>query len=83
MGATAPDCKGVDCVVAPMPSENARSGTKSLGPKDMEAAQKTMTYGPMTQDAFQRMVKRKRTAVRDDLQKKGKLSEKLENFLKG
>jgi hypothetical protein len=45
--------------------------------------QKVVGYGPMTQEAFQRMVQRKRTALREELKKAGTLTAELDTFLQG
>ncbi|GIL64024.1 hypothetical protein Vafri_18013 [Volvox africanus] len=77
----APNCKGPDCVIAPMPGSKATIETKAPGVERQIQNTKVVTYGPMTQDAYERMVQRKRTALREELQKKGTLTAELEAFL--
>ncbi|GLI71432.1 hypothetical protein VaNZ11_016646 [Volvox africanus] len=77
----APNCKGPDCVIAPMPSSKATIDMKAPGVERQVKNTKVVTYGPMTQDAYERMVQRKRTALREELQKKGALTAELEAFL--
>ncbi|EFJ45670.1 hypothetical protein VOLCADRAFT_105879 [Volvox carteri f. nagariensis] len=79
---SAPMCKGSDCLNAPMPNNKGSSGSESVEVEGNEPATKLVTYGPMTQDAYQRMVQRKRAAKRDELQKKGALTPELDAFLK-
>ncbi|GIL91366.1 hypothetical protein Vretimale_17752 [Volvox reticuliferus] len=78
---SAPNCKGPDCLVAPMPGEKLLVDLKATGPERQVSTAKFVPYGPMTQDSFERMVQRKRAALREELQKKGSLTAELEAFL--
>ncbi|KAG2440809.1 hypothetical protein HXX76_003664 [Chlamydomonas incerta] len=76
-----PTCTGPDCLVAPMPGQLG-APTRPVGEAATQAPQtRPMTYGPMTSVAFDRMVAKKRAAVRAKMAAAGGIDGVLKTFM--
>ncbi|KAG2442057.1 hypothetical protein HYH02_009848 [Chlamydomonas schloesseri] len=75
-------CTGPDCMVAPMPGEFGAPVRPAGDSSAMQAPQtRPVSYGPMTSAAFDRMVAKKRAAVRAKMEAAGGMHGVLKTFM--
>ncbi|KXZ53890.1 hypothetical protein GPECTOR_6g808 [Gonium pectorale] len=74
-------CSGAECPATGAEADEAAMEARSP-PQQRPLLTRDVMYGPMTQESYERMVVRKRAALRERLMREGRLSKELDAFLK-
>eukprot|EP00198_Chlamydomonas_reinhardtii_P001129 XP_001690464.1 predicted protein [Chlamydomonas reinhardtii] len=74
-------CTGPDCLEAPMPGQVGAPNHAASDAAAQAPQTRPLTYGPMTSTAFDRMVAKKRAAVRAQVEAAGGMDGMLKTFM--